>query len=508
MTARSEKIRSEPLAPTISGPRSFVDRMVFTSTRQLFVAIVFGALFVMSTREIVDPDFWWHLRTGQYIVDTQSVPRTDIFSFTAQGEEWVAHEWLSEVLIYLFFRAGGMPLLIVAFAAVITAAFALAFLLSEGRPFVAGFVLMLGALASSPTWGVRPQMLSVLLASAFLYLLRQYHDSGRSRWLAPIVPLTLLWVNLHSGFAIGIVILGVHLLVGLFGWARNRNSNREMIIARGLIIVFALSVASVMLNPNGPRMYTYPFETLTSPAMQKYIQEWFSPDFHSLQFQPFALLLVFLIGIGLWARASISLTTIILVVSFGYASLRSARNIPFFALAAIPALSRQVSEGLYAHGWLRDRNQSVPTRSGFGMVNTALILVLLIVAVFRVYAIAGNQSTAERSTFPAGAVDYINAEHPPSNLYNSYGWGGYLAWRLYPNYRVYIDGRADVYGDSFIEDYLKIYRAEPDWSAQLDSRGVRLVLVEPNSPLALAIAGSSGWQRVYADDHSVLFRRN
>src|ERR671932_1617198 len=93
------------------------------TTRRLFEIILFAALFVMATREISDPDFWWHLRTGQYIVETRTIPHTDIYSFTNNGKEWVTHEWLSEVLIYLLYRAGGFGLLIVSFAAIITASF-------------------------------------------------------------------------------------------------------------------------------------------------------------------------------------------------------------------------------------------------------------------------------------------------------------------------------------------------------------------------------------------------
>ncbi len=477
------------------------------STRHLFVAILFTAIFVMATREISDPDFWWHLRTGQYILETGSIPHTDVFSFTATGREWVTHEWLSEALIYTLFRAGGFSLLIVTFAGMITAAFALVYYRTEARPFLAGFVVLLGALAAMPTWGVRPQMLSLLFTSVFLLLLDRYQEKGDLKFAVPLIPLTILWVNLHSGFALGLALTAFYIcgmIAEGFQYARPRINDDRV---RNLLIIFVLCLLAVVANPNGARMYSYPFETLTSPAMQRYIQEWFSPDFHLIEFQPFALLLIALIAGALWAHARISATSVLLVMILGYASLRSARNIPIFALVAVPILVRQLAEGLRTHGWLRDHVSFAPPPRAVGMLNSAFLLLLLGVIGLRVYAVASNQSKVEQATFPTQAASLIQSQKLAPNLYNSYAWGGYLIWRLYPQYRVFIDGRADVYGDRFIEDFLRTYRAEPGWDEELYTRDVRLVLIEPDSPLARALANNSTWQQLYADDHSVLFER-
>jgi hypothetical protein len=477
------------------------------STRHLFVAILFAAIYIMATREISDPDFWWHLRTGKYILETGSIPHTDVFSFTSSGKEWVTHEWLSEILIYTLFRAGGFTLLIIIFAGIITAAFAIVYFRSPARPFLAGFVVLGGALATMPTWGVRPQMLSLLLTSVFLFLLDRYQDYGDIRFVIPLVPLTILWVNLHSGFALGLVLVAVYIIGIEIEPREPSTSQTNDHRLRNLIIIFILCLLTVMANPNGARMYSYPIETLTSPTMQRYIQEWFSPDFHQIEFQPFALLLIALIASALWARARMSATAILLAVIFGYASLRSARNIPIFALVAVPILTRQLAEGLRAHGWLRVRASLAPPPRALGFLNAALLFALLGVVSLRVYEISENQMRVEQAKFPAKAASLILDQKPAPYLYNSYAWGGYLIWRLYPEYRVFIDGRADVYGDRFIEDFLRIYRAEPGWNDQLSKVDVRLVLVEPDSPLALALASSSSWDQVYADDHSALFER-
>lgn len=97
------------------------------STRRLFFLILLMVLFFLSVREVTDPDFWWHLRAGQYIFETRSIPHTDIFSFTFDGREWVTHEWLSEVLIYFIFKWLGGGGLVTCFELIITAAFALSY---------------------------------------------------------------------------------------------------------------------------------------------------------------------------------------------------------------------------------------------------------------------------------------------------------------------------------------------------------------------------------------------
>ena len=140
-------------------------------TRRVFVAILALGLFAMAARGITDPDVWWHLRTGQLILQNHSLFHTDPYSFTRFGQPWINHEWLSEILLFGLYRVAGFGGLIVAFAVVIAATFLMVFARSAGRPYLASLMTLWGAVASAPSWGVRPQMFSLLLASIFLVLL-------------------------------------------------------------------------------------------------------------------------------------------------------------------------------------------------------------------------------------------------------------------------------------------------------------------------------------------------
>lgn len=482
------------------------------STQRLFTAIVFIALFVMATREIADPDFWWHLRTGQVITSTGTIPHTDIFSITAEGKEWVTHEWLSEVIMYALYSIGGFGLLILAFAACITLAFGFVYLRSSGKPYLAGFCVILGALVTAPTWGVRPQMFSLLLTSVFLYLLDRYVSSGKYKFLLPIFPVMILWVNLHSGFAVGIVILAIYILgilVDRFFAARSKSAQMSSIgpiqSIVPLVVCLGACLFAVLLNPNGARMYSYPFETLTSHAMQAYIQEWFSPDFHQLEWLPFALLFILVLVSAFLGKAPLSSTQIVLVALFGLAGLRSARNIPLFALVATPVLAAELGAWLALSANL---NEPQKTSRRASILNFVILLLVLLAGAIRVGTVLANQTNIEQATFPAAAVNWIEAQQPKPNLFNSYNWGGYLIWRLYPAYKVFIDGRADVYGDQSIEKYLSIYRTAPGWEQRLASTGVNVLLLEPDSPLAYALEGNPNWRQSFRDNKSVVFIRN
>jgi hypothetical protein len=476
-------------------------------TRRLFFIILFFGLFLMTLRPVTDPDFWWHLRTGQLIVETHVIPHADPFSFTKAGKPWIAHEWLTELFLYGLYRLGSYGLLIFVFSAIITGAFLLAYLRSprESRPYVAGFATLLGAIATAPIWGVRPQMISLLIMGVFLFLLDRYVQQNKLKFLIPLPLIMLVWVNLHAEYFLGLVVTGVYLLGGVLDVVLSPFSTKEAGYVPNFRPTLFLSgtlgacVLATLANPNGFHILLYPFQTLTSQAMQQFIQEWFSPDFHQLMWQPLAWMILGLIGAGMLTRKPLSATNILLVLGFGYAALRSMRHVPLFAIVAIPVLAEQV--GSLVHIRPQVHTPSRPLR----WVIPSLLAVLALVIGLRLVQVVQGQPKAETETFPVAAVDWIQANETPANLFNTYSWGGYLIWRLYPQYRVYIDGRADVYGDEFIYDYLSIYRADPGWERKLDDQQVGTVLIDPGAPLAKALRQSSTWELVFEDATSVVF---
>jgi len=429
--------------------------------RQVFFGLLFISLFLFTLRPIADPDFWWHLRTGELIAQSHTIPHYDPFSFTNNGKPWIAHEWLSELVIYGLYRLGSYGLLIFSFSTIISIAFYLSYLRSpnNSRPYIAGFVLLLGALASAPTWGVRPQMVSLLFTSLFLYLLDRYQRERKLKFLIPIPVLTVFWVNLHAGFLLGLVIILLYIigsLIELFVHKTLKKDFDDPAIYKSilhLITALFVSLLSTLLNPNGTSILIYPFQTLSSPAMQQFIQEWFSPDFHQLMWQPLALFFLAFIGAGLLSRKSPSPTKLLLTLVFGYAALLSARNVPFFSLAAIPILAEEI-DSIISLPVVDHKPSKI-----VGIGSILLLCVALLLIGIRFGQVVEEQGNSEADTFPKAAVDFIQINNMEGNIFNSYGWGGYLIWRLYPDHFIFIDGRADVYGDQFLINYINIYRA-------------------------------------------------
>jgi hypothetical protein len=479
------------------------------STQRLMTLVLLLCVFVMAARPMTDPDFWWHLRTGQYIWETGSIPRHDIFSHTLPNQPWITHEWLAEVLLYAIYAISGQGALILFFAGVITVAFALVYLQCRGRPYLASFVVVWGAIASAVTWGVRPQMISLLLSAIFLYLLHLY-CRGKARYIWSLPPLMVLWANMHGSFFLGLVFPATYILgstiANLVGLGEEARLDWRDI--RRLTTVTVITAAAPALNPNGIRLLVYPFATLGSPAMQRYIVEWFSPDFHLAQFQPFALLILALLASFALSRRAPSPTELIFMLGFGYASLRSARFMPFFVLTVTPVLSDQLlhiwrqTEWSTRYGARRHRPSAASVA-----VNWALLGLLLVTGAARVgYTLAGN-AEAQRDAFPVAAADFLDQSQITGNMYNLYHWGGYLLWRMYPERLVFIDGRADVYGEKLIDEYLQVYQLRETWQNPLNTYHVTIVIIDNGSPLSTMLDQRGDWRRVYADDQAAVFAR-
>ena len=488
---------------------------VLLSTRKLLTYVAFLLIFAGAAQPITDRDFWWHLKTGQYIAATRAIPHTDIFSSVRFGSEWITHEWLSEVFIYGIFRALGFPGLITIFAFIITVSFSISYLICRTRavpPVIAAFATLLGAFATMLTWGVRPQMFSMLLASIFLFVLDRYARGGRSSALWSLVPLTILWANLHAGYALGptlIFFTAVALLLepwllpgrGAVDWRRIR--------LLGWVLIICVLVVS--LNPNGLRLYTYPFETLNSSSMMLYIQEWRSPNFHDSRFLGLALLLLACLFVFALSNKGPRLHELLLLLVTAWGALHSGRNIPFFALVAIPLVAEHLWNwiGSYPAGKLALDEGNIRKDPFIKLaINGSLMLLVTMLIVLGVYRAWAEQNKTEVEQFPAAATDFINAQKLPQPILNDYDWGGYIIWRLYPDYKVYIDGRADVYGEQILTSFFNTYEGRPGWSELLDRDGIQTVVIKPNVPLAsLLRVTSSSWTSIYEDKQAVIFIR-
>jgi hypothetical protein len=461
------------------------------TTNRAFLAVIFLGLFAMTARNITDPDIWWHLKTGEFIATHKSVPHTDPFSYTRAGQPWIAHEWLSELLFYQLHRAAGFAGLILIFSAILCAAFFFLYLRCGPASYIAGVLTLFGAWATAPVWGVRPQVISLLFTSLWLLLLERSERNPKLLWWT--LPLTLLWVNLHAAFALGLA-LSVLFLTG--EWIENKLARRSQRNLRYAAFILLLDLLIVPLNPNGLRMFSYPFETLRSPAIQNYIVEWASPNFHRPEYWLFLLIILSAFAALTCSSLPLRPRDLLLLLISLYASLCSIRMIPLFILTAVPLIAKRLGN------WPRTTQLSRRNPATRTALNAAIVLSMLIFATVRITQVIQNLPRAEALQFPAAAVAYLQSHPPAGPIFNHYDWGGYLIWNLYPTTPVFIDGRTDLYGEPLLHDFADLYQFHGPWQQILQRWQIQTVIVPPDSALATGLRSAPGWTISYQDSQA------
>jgi len=470
------------------------------------VIILFALLFALATFIPIDTDTWWHLRSGEYTL-TNGMIYADPFSFTMAGEPWINHSWGSQIILYGIWRLAGNFGLAIYTSLLATAGMAVVYRMCTGNVYLRAFALVIGAATAAVFWSPRPQMLSFFLSSVLLYLLFLYKREKLDRlWLVPIV--MGIWGNLHAGFSIGFILLAGAIAGETLG--NVLNSNGKNVVpwngVRKLVIVTVVSVAALLVNPYGLNILTVPFQTVSIGALQNFIQEWNSPNFHERQTWPFIFLLIGLLGAVGGSRQKLDWTDFVLVSGTVFLALLAGRNIAVFAVVATPVLTYHLDATLAERGWaLQPVRYATPRMA---RLNLVLVTIISLGALAKVLIVLDGKSVAEAEEqyLPVRVAQYLNAERPAGPMFNSYNWGGYLMFAA-PEYPVFVDGRTDLYGDEFLNIYLQTATGRENWQQTLNDYGINLVVIEPQSGLARVLRSEPGWQQVYADDLAVVFIR-
>jgi hypothetical protein len=511
-----------------SGSTSQHARIAGLDTSGWALVGILGTLFALALQPAVDPDLGWHLGTGRWIVENGRIPFTDPFSWSVPGRKWIAHEWLTEVVMFGVRSIGGDTLLIVLWAALITGAWAMLHrtcrLLGATRSWAA-WVTALGAISTVHTWGVRPQMLTLALTTYVGMRLQRWarpsDRHGRAPW--ELIPLVALWVNLHGGYIFGIVMV----LVFACGTTGERiiprlgPSDATPPTNRALMSIWALTIGCVLASlcsPNTIDGLIYPFTYLGDNASTRYVGEWFRPDYSNAQFWPFALLLMLglptvLVGLR---RRSIGLTEVGLVVPFAVLGAQSMRNISQYAVCAVPVVAAVATELTSKR---RIRRLTRPPRRDAVDQRLKTVMVACVVTVTVISSVAISRSTispagnadARASEYPLDAARWL-ADNPGGRVFNHYNYGGWLILEGVP---VFVDGRPDMYGDAFMDEYVRISGAAGSrrWQVELERLRADRVLMPKDSPLArqmatdIAAGRATGWSEPTTDPVARLFVR-
>jgi hypothetical protein len=471
----------------------------------------------LCLQQIVSTDYWWLLSAGRLIAETGSIPRADVFTYTAPGAGWIDIHWLFQLGLWGAFQLGGHAGAVIAKLGLVLAM--LAFLAPighrSGRSFLSVGSLGLMLLALSERNMVRPEAMSWALLAAILWLLDRF-ERRPDRWVWVIVPLELLWANVHGLFVLGLALCAMHLLAELARPLGDANAQIRWSRAWTLAGVIGLGALATLGNPNGLDGSLYPLQQLamvSDAESRGFFGRWIEElkPVTTMAAGPllcFVMLLI-LSGASLALNwRTVHIADVLQWSAFLYLAAGARRNAALFAIVAAPLLVRN------ANRWL-DAHPPTPRLATPLSVGVSLILALLALDAAR-GELYPRMSLArvpgagvELWRMPVAAADWLERNGSPGPLAHGMADGGFLIWRLYPDVPVMADGRLEVFGAELFE---KLIFQSPEAFERLDAEYHFGAVIQRHG------AGGAGellehwtrspeWHLVAVDDSAALFVR-
>lgn len=476
----------------------------------LFVVVFLHLSLNLGSNLLNDGDTGYHVRAGELILRASSVPHHDSFSHLSPPPAWTAHEWLSEVIMALLHRAFGLTGMVLFFIFLIAFTYALLFriLRSYNRDFFVDVVVIVLVIISSQIhWLARPHIFSLLILVAWYSLLDDYQYRDRNR-LYFLPPLMLLWVNLHGGYIFGFVLLGAYcvgnVVKSLMTSANDKERFRAKAVALGVTSMVCLAVS--IMNPYGYHILTFPFRLASDRYLMDHVGEFLSPNFHGTVY--FQYLLLLMLVFLAFSRTPLNIIEVALAGLLITMSLYSQRYILLFAIVAAPIVSKQGSSLLEpASGNAlkalkrKSANLSAIDASAKGFL-WPVVAILVVVA----FAAGGRvQFRFDPKKKPVAAVEFLKKADLRGNMFNNDEFGDYVIYSAYPQYRVFIDGRLDMYGSDRVKEYFTVMEFGSGMDRVLKKYDIDWFLIETDSVLSRYLLTNKDWRLVYSDRLASIF---
>jgi hypothetical protein len=441
-------------------------------------------------------DYWFYVRVGKDTLESGAIPTVDTFSYTYPGRPIFYQPWLSAVIFWLVYSAGGATLTFLLRGICIAVAYGLIWTLMReagtGTKLATLLTILLG-LSSSMNWSVRPQMFAYPLFVLMLWALWHWKD-GRAKWMWVLPITTLLWANLHGSFVLAFFLMGSALL---FGTGDKRQ----------LTLWFGLSLLATIINPRGIFVWQFVSDMLTSPSDQLFATEWRPPVNAGWQMNIFfAWLLLFIPLVALSPRR-LSLLEWIWFLGFGWLALSGLRYVIWFmfimALLSGPLLTELVRP------FTRESIGNSNPRFNYVLGGMLLLLPLMLLPGLRESWWKDSPPPYHEATTPIAATEWLAVHSDLAGpLFADYTFGSYLVFTL-PSRLLWIDNRFNAYPPEHWEKYQTISSAKPEWDELLDKDNVNLLMLSLTSQLSLvqAVEESGQWCELYRDKTAVIFSR-
>jgi hypothetical protein len=483
---------------TVSRPDPRTRIAARAGNMDLLLVAFFSALALaagaFAPQMFADGDTYWHLAAGEWMLQHGAILHADPFSYTAPGHAWDTHEWLTEVIMGGVFRAlgwQGVQLLYAPAIALVTLVMGLE--LSRKLGVVGWVAMLLGAvICTTQSWLARPHLLALPILALWTVQLLRAREEGRTPalWL---LPLMILWANLHGSFLIGLGLLAPFALETLLDagedWFR---------VGRDWALFMLGALAAAMITPHGLNGLLYPIQIQSMKTLQD-IAEWRSTDFGEVR--PFELALLGGLYVLLSRGVRIPMIRLLTMLGLTHLALHELRHQMVFAVVAPLLLAEPIARALRPDG----SAPQVPSLPPKALAGGLAAVAVAAVAVFAV-RLAVPVVRTDGPTSPGAALAHVPAELRAKHVLNEYGMGGYL---IFAGVRPFIDGRADMYGDAFFDAYSKAVK--PDrlrLTALLKKYDVSWTILDAHNPAVQVLDGMPGWRRLYADKFAVVHVRS
>jgi hypothetical protein len=447
-------------------------------------------LLINGSRLLNDSDTYWHVAVGRWILDHQTFPRVDIYSFTKAGEPWISTSWLAQILYAETYELAGWAGPVILAAASIAVTFALlAFILGRRMPPIYAAIIVLVVLAvSAPHLLARPHVLALPVMLTWVNGLVSASESRKAPSFR-LLPLIALWANLHGGFVLGLAMVAPFACDALW----NAESSQRQSLALRWVGFGICAVVACCVTPYGWQSILASRTILQLGDLLHLISEWMPADFGS--FSVFEACVLALIGGALYNGVKLSPPRIVLVLGLFHLALSHVRNIEIFALLLPLVVLAPLS--------LQFGLQVTRLEKTFPAALAAMLAAILGLSTWAFAADNKLAPTAIQS--PAAAVDVLK-DHNSKRVLNDLQFGGYLISRELP---VFIDGRAELYGEKFEMAYYNALQLKNVdlFIGLLKSYDIDSVLLTPSTPAASLLDHLDGWRRAYADQTAVVYIR-
>ena len=478
-----------------------------------FIILLLVLSLNLGQRLLADCDTGYHIRAGEHIIETSSVPKEDMFSFLDPPPAWTAHEWLSEIIMALAHDALGLTGVVIFFAFVLSLTYYLHFrsLKKDSDHILLLAVMALLVIASSTIhFLARPHVFSLLFVVIWYFLLDTYQYRNKNYlYFLPVI--MLMWVNLHGAFIIGFVLVGTYFTGNLIYYFLKQGDDRQVHFQKSktFVIIGIACLLTSLINPYGYHILLFPFDFVTNKFLIAHVQEFRPANFQDLLVYKYFFLIM--LAVLMTSRLRLNIIELILVLGFTYMSLYSVRNIPMSAIIAAPIIIRRLDDMIWRSNnrlikFLNDRSSSFmeteKKAKGFLWPALAVCLVVFVAATGTV------KHTFDPEVKAVDSVKFLKDEHISGNMFNNDEIGDYIIYAVYPQYRVFVDGRNDMYGVEHMKDYLRVMRLDKEWENVLEDHDIQWIFFDADSLLSRYLHERPDWQLIYADKVAHIYVRD